>query len=69
LSQADAELRGNARPIHRVSGMVRAPGPRIGRGGRRRAVYLDVEVTLIEVDEDGDGTTDSEIVIVEDVPE
>ncbi len=30
-------------------------------------MFLDVEVTLIEVDEDGDGITDAEILIVEDV--
>ena len=32
-------------------------------------MFLDVEVTVIEVDEDGDGTPDSEIVVVEDVVE
>jgi hypothetical protein len=30
-------------------------------------VFLDVEVTLIEIDEDGDGATDEEILIVEAV--
>ena len=32
-------------------------------------MFLDVEVTVIEVDEDGDGAPDSEIVLVEDVVE
>ena len=30
-------------------------------------VLLDVEVTVIEIDSDGDGTPDEELVIVEDV--
>ncbi|MFN8523082.1 MAG: hypothetical protein U0821_08235 [Chloroflexota bacterium] len=30
-------------------------------------VYLDVEVTVIEIDENGDGEADDQIVIVEDV--
>jgi hypothetical protein len=30
-------------------------------------MFLDVEVTVIEIDEDGDGTIDQDIVIVEDV--
>jgi hypothetical protein len=32
-------------------------------------MFLDVEFTVIEVDEDGDGQVDHDIVIVEDVPE
>ena len=30
-------------------------------------VFLDVEVTVIEIDIDGDGSIDEELVIVEDV--
>jgi hypothetical protein len=30
-------------------------------------MFLDVEVTVIEIDEDNDGTIDHDIVIVEDV--
>ncbi len=30
-------------------------------------MFLDVEVTVIEVDEDGDGTVDDQIIIVESV--
>ena len=30
-------------------------------------MFLDVEVTIIEIDSDGDGSADEELVIVEDV--
>ena len=30
-------------------------------------MFLDVEVTIIELDNDGDGTADEELVIVEDI--
>ncbi len=42
-----------------------APDGQCGGG----AMYLDVEVTEIEIDEDGDGVTDHEIIMVEDVPD
>jgi hypothetical protein len=29
-------------------------------------MYRDVEITIIELDEDGDGTIDQEIMLVED---
>jgi hypothetical protein len=32
-------------------------------------MFLDVEVTVIEIDEDGDGQIDQDVVIIEDVPE
>ena len=42
--------------------------PRASRRASEVAtVFLDVEVTVIEIDSDGDGSTDEELVIVEDV--
>ena len=32
-------------------------------------MYLDVEVTEIEIDYDGDGVTDEHIVVIEDTPD
>ncbi len=32
-------------------------------------MFLDIEVTVIEIDNDGDGSVDEELVIVEDIPE
>ena len=44
---------------------MRAPTRRVGG----RGVFLDIEVTVIEIDNDGDGSVDEELVIVEDIPE
>ncbi len=35
--------------------------------GKEPIMLLDVEVTIIELDNDGDGSVDEELVIVEDV--
>jgi hypothetical protein len=45
---------------------ARVPHSRRARGTIMRKLR-DVEVTIIDIDSDGDGTSDEELVIVEDV--